>query len=158
MTWRICSGQRINNHISFFKTGMWSHLSPPSPKKQPHGISALGSTRLSSSLAKTLRLRDKSLEFCYVFSLDLPADTCRAVQCSGIKHAFGKTPGVPAEAAFSLGKRQPSTKDVGNAKHLVLGLCSSLSILKGVACVVMAVWMQQADFELLHVSSCVTLP
>lgn len=56
-----------------------------------------------------------------------------AVQCRGIKQAFGIPPDVPAEAAPSLGERQLSTKDVGNAKHLVLGLCSSLSVLEGVA-------------------------
>lgn len=65
--WWIHTGHRIDKHISFFKTGMWSHLSPPSPKKQPHGVSAPGSTRLSSSPADLLRLRDKTLEFFYVF-------------------------------------------------------------------------------------------
>lgn len=60
MTWRIHSGHGINKHISFFKTGLWSHLSPPSPKEQPHGVSAPGSTRLSSFPAKAFSQRQNS--------------------------------------------------------------------------------------------------
>lgn len=49
---------QLINTFPFFKAGMQSHLSLPPAKKQPDGVSALGSTRLTSSPDKALRLRD----------------------------------------------------------------------------------------------------
>lgn len=51
----------------------------------------------------------------------------------GTMHAFAKPPGVPTEAAPSLGTRQLCMKDVCNAKHLGLGLLGGLSFSEDVA-------------------------
>lgn len=112
---------RLINTFPFFKAGMQSHLSLPPAKEQPNSVSAPGSTRLTSSPDKALRLRDRWSSWILLCNLaTTPSDQRCLCTClhlfsrSRAEHSARSKPSFPASSEHLRG----CTVLMGPSMHL----------------------------------------